>query len=210
MNDIKAPAYAVPPAYDARGGDEDWVIGVMWGFILLLTALICACALLPIISFENRGWMSFYTAWRITPARIIVASLLYALAGAIQLGALRRWLPLSRWWIAALAGGQLAAVAISYQLDRAAAGAYVNRFSGKVMMQDDLPGGLGWLLAALAQALLLGRFSRRAWEWLVPPAAALALAWFGTDVMGAIAYLLLAPITLVRLLRAAPDQPIID
>jgi hypothetical protein len=215
----EAPAYRVQPLPDARGGDSGWMIGGLWGFVLLITSLICGYAVVWISSFESSGWpLNFYTAWRITPARIIAASMMYALAGAIQLVMLRRWLPLSRWWITAVVGGHLAAVAIYYQIDRALPAPPISRISQDIIMREDLPRGLGWLLVAVLQALLLRRFSRRSWEWLIPLLPAMALLWLGSDghldwgwleVLGGIAYLLLGAVALVRLLRSAPypDRP---
>lgn len=218
MSDIKkAPSYAVPPAFDARGGDRDWVIGGIWAGILAITALICAGAVFPLIQFKGGTWPGdVYTAWRITPARIICAGLAYALAGAIQLVVLRRWLPLSRRWIAAVVIGHLVGIAIRYQIDRALPHPFIRPFDDAVVMHNDQAIGVGWLLVALAQALLLRRFSRRAWEWLVLTAVAMAPIWLGSEnrldttrmeILGIIAYLLLGSVALVRVLRSAPDQP---
>jgi hypothetical protein len=202
----KAPLYRVQPVADARGGDSDWMIGALWGFVLLITSAICVYAVLPISSFESSVWLDFHTVWRITPVRIVITLLMYALAGAIQRWTLRNWLPLSRWWIASVVGGHGVAQAAEYLIDRAR-----HDLGAEVIAQGNLPAELGWVLAAALQALLLRRFSRLNWAWLVPPLAAMGLIWLGgrlhsfeIGIAGWAAYLLLGAVALVRVLRAAP------
>jgi hypothetical protein len=217
-SNAEAADYRVPRAFDARNGEPDWRIMVRWGLALLISSAICGAGLLILGDMRfRRWWLQSPTLWQLAVYCLFLGGLLSGLAGEVQLRTLRRWLPLSRAWIAALICGVLVTLAVDgalYELRDP-----FPRGSDYIIIDPGPSGlalGLGWGITALAQAILLRRFSRRAWEWLAPPAAVVALFARGgrMDAFQLMlicwaVYLLLGTAVLVRVLRAAPypDRP---
>jgi hypothetical protein len=207
----KAPDYHVPRAFDARNGDPDWWIMALWGLALLISSAICGVGLLILGDMRfRRWWLHSPALWELALYCLFLGGLSSGLAGEVQLRTLRHWLPLSRAWLAALICGVLVTLAVDgalYELrDPFPPGSdYIIIDPGP----SSLGLGLGWGVTAVAQALQLRRFSRRAWEWLVPPAAVVGLfnlgeRGFESALLCWAAYLLLGTVALVRVLRAAP------
>jgi hypothetical protein len=214
----EAPDYRVPRAFDARNGERDWRIMARWGLALLISSAICGVGLLLLGEMRfKRWWLHSYTLWELALYSFFLGGLISGLAGAVQLRTLWHWLPLPRAWLAALICGVLVMLAVDgllYELRDP-----FPRGSDYIIIDPRPSGlglGLGWGVTALAQAILLRRFSRRAWEWLAPPAVVVGLFASGgrMDALQLMlicwaVYLLLGAAVVVRILRAAPypDRP---